>query len=301
MKKERESVPEPRRASTLILTRHADEELQVYLIRRSVKSAFMPENYVFPGGTVDPEDWGLEFWGAYIDLDRDEITQRLGVTITDEEIAAYSIAAIRETFEEAGVLLIQQSYHSSVNLGELNDRRMTNSLLSGWFREWIEGKKQILAFSGLGRWSHWITPKARSHRYDARFFMAFMPSFQECIPDSRETTHGIWISPEEGLLGNLKGQIPLSPPALVTLNELFRYKNVEDLKIELETREWGKPRLPILQSYPNGLLLLLQSDPLYGNKVEIDPEALANEAAIAPGEPFSRLWCRDGIWLPIAC
>jgi len=66
-------------------------------------------------------------------------------------------------------------------------------------------------------------------RYDTRFFAAAKPSGQVCRPDGRETTHGLWISPEKGLAGNLSGEIPLNPAALITLHELLQYAKLQDL------------------------------------------------------------------------
>jgi hypothetical protein len=125
-----------------------------------------------------------------------------------------------------------------------------------------------------------------------------MPANQECVPDRLETTHGIWVSPEEGLLGNLRGELPLSPPALVTLHELLQYRRIIDLKKEMEDHPWGRPRLPIFRSFPTGLLIVLPWDPQYGDGAKINPPGLAKKG-LAPGEPFSRLWCEDGVWRPV--
>jgi 8-oxo-dGTP pyrophosphatase MutT (NUDIX family) len=291
-------IQEPRRASTVVLIRQSPGPFQVYLIRRSSKSAFMPGNYVFPGGNLDSDDWDIGFWGAHLDLDQEEVAQTLGGDLSDAETVAHGVAAIRETFEEAGVLLASQPESAPQTLAKISQQRMTQDLSQTWFREWVESEKWNLAFSSLGRWSHWITPKARSLRYDARFFLAFMPADQECVPDSLETTHGIWVSPEKGLLGNLRGELPLSPPALVTLHELLHYRQVKDLKKEMEDHPWGQPRLPIFRSSSAGLLIVLPWDPQYDDGATINPAGLAKKR-LAVGEPFSRLWFEDGVWRPV--
>jgi len=93
----------PVRASTLILVRGEGEKFEVYLLRRSDQSGFMPGNYVFPGGVVDPEDRNIDFWQGHIDLDRAQVMTRFGRGLNIEDAMDYGIAAIRETFEEAGV------------------------------------------------------------------------------------------------------------------------------------------------------------------------------------------------------
>ena len=103
------------------------------------------------------------------------------------------------------------AYRSEQTKGDLErvcERRMSTGLAKGWIEELVVSEGWTLAFTRLARWAHWITPKLMRHGYDTRFFLAFMLSGQECIPDSRETTHGIWTSPKNGLAGNLEGETP---------------------------------------------------------------------------------------------
>jgi 8-oxo-dGTP pyrophosphatase MutT (NUDIX family) len=99
------SEKEPMPASTLLLIRDKNGELQVYLLKRKGSSGFFPGNYVFPGGMVDSEDRDTDFWKARVDLEPEEIDRRLGGALGWEEALAFAVAAVRETFEEAGVLL----------------------------------------------------------------------------------------------------------------------------------------------------------------------------------------------------
>lgn len=288
----------PRPASTVILTRQNDGELQIYLLRRSDKSRFMPGYYVFPGGMVEPADQGTEIWKAHADLDLDDISRRLGGSMAVEETLAYIVAAMRETFEEAGALLAYRNEQSRGDLENVCNRRMTKELPKGWLRELVGSEGWILAFSRLARWTHWITPKLMPQRYDTRFFIAFMPPEQECVPDKRETTRGIWISPKKGLVGNSRGEIPLSPPTMVTLHELLQYSKMEELEKEAETRSWGEPLFPRLVPLSRGVLILEPWDPMINQEVQIDPKGL-EEAILPVGEPFSRIWNHDGIWWPV--
>ena len=297
--REKANQPEiPRPASTVILTRYHNGELQVYLLRRSSRSGFMPGNYVFPGGTVDPEDNGHGFWQTHVDMDSKSIFRRLGGDLTVDEVLAHGVAAVRETFEEAGVFLAHRSQQTRQDLEKVCHRRIAATLPKGWLRDWVISEGWALAFSLLAPWSHWITPEARSQRYDTRFFMTIMPSGQQCLPDTMETTHGIWINPEKGLDANLQGDVPLSPPALVTLHELQQYRDMMTLEKELEKRQWGGACLPLLIRSSQKTMLVLPWDPMYDQKSEVDINAL-EKMPLTPDQDFSRLWYHKGIWRPV--
>jgi 8-oxo-dGTP pyrophosphatase MutT (NUDIX family) len=301
MKRDSSRPKKPRRASTVILIREARDEFQVFLLKRSSGSGFFPGNYVFPGGALDPEDRNPELWKAHVDMDPGEVFRRLGGGLSEEEVFAFGVAAIRETFEEAGVLLANRDGQTEGELKRVCERRMTDGLHKGWVEDLVVSDGWTLAFAMLGRWEHWITPELMAHRYDTRFFLVFMPQGQECAPDTRETTHGIWISPKKGLAGNLEGEIPLSPPTLITLHELLQYSDIHKLKEQVQSRPWGEARLPRLIPLPREPIILQPWDPMYHDEeVRIDPDTLGN--SILPlGAPFSRVWYHDGIWRPIGC
>lgn len=292
----------PRRASTVILIREEGGEPQVFLLKRSGGSGFFPGNYVFPGGALDPEDRNPELWKAHVDMEPKEVSRRLGGGLSEEEVFAFGVAAIRETFEEAGVLLANRSEQTEGDLKRVCEwRTSTTGLHKDWAQKLVVYDGWTLAFTRLARWAHWITPELMGRRFDTRFFLVFMPPGQECIPDTRETTHGIWISPEKGLAGNLEGEIPLSPPTLITLHELLQYSDIHKLKKEVQSRPWGEALLPRLIPLPLGPIILEPWDPMYQDEeVRIDPDRLEN--SILPlGAAFSRVWYHEGIWRPIGC
>jgi 8-oxo-dGTP pyrophosphatase MutT (NUDIX family) len=288
----------PRMASTVILVREHGGELQVYLLKRSTRSGFFPGTYVFPGGRVETEDQAFELWKVHVDLDSEEIFQRFGGSLTKEEALTYCVTAIRETFEEAAVLLAYRNEYTQENFARVQDRRKMEELPKGWLNDLVISEGWMLAFSRLFRWAHWITPEGMPERYETRFFLVFMHPGQECNPDARETTHGVWISPEKGLLKNLKGEIPLSPPTLVTLHELLQYSDMRDLKKEVQARTWGEARLPRMFNLPEGKLILEPWDLIGKKELEIDTKGLKMNC-LPVGEPFSRLWYNGRIWRPV--
>jgi len=288
----------PRMASTVILIREHDGELQVYLLKRSTRSGFFPGTYVFPGGRVETEDQASGLWKVHVDLDSQEISQRFGGNMTEEEALTYGVTAIRETFEEAGVLLAYRNEYTQENLERVQDRRKMEELPKGWLNDLVVSEGWMLAFSRLARWAHWITPEGMPKRYETRFFLTFMHPGQECNPDARETTQGTWVSPEKGLVKNLQGEIPLSPPTLVTLHELLQYSDMRDLKKEVQARTWGEALLPRMFNLPKGALILEPWDLMSKKELEIDTKGLKMNC-LPVGEPFSRLWYNGGIWRPV--
>jgi 8-oxo-dGTP pyrophosphatase MutT (NUDIX family) len=291
---------DPVPAATVILTRQQAGELQVYLLRRAVTSGFMAGNYVFPGGLLDAEDRNVSLWRAHVDLDADGLAHFLGGDLDATDALVYGIAAIRETFEEAGVFLAFKDDKIPNNLDRIREKRLAGGLLKGWLLKLVASQGWILRLSALSRWSHWITPELMKRRFDTRFFVASLPAGQHCQPDTRETTHGIWISPEKGLAGNLTGKIPLSPPTLITLHQLVQYSTLNDLEKETQNRQWGEALLPRLVHLDQGMVIVEPWDPQYArSEIQINSNDL--EASLLPvGKSFSRIWHHNGLWRPVA-
>ena len=300
MSTQAEKTDIPRPAATVILIRELADELQVYLLKRSTKSGFMAGNYVFPGGVLDPGDRDACYWQPYVDLNPAELTQRLaGKNLNDQEAQPYGIAAIRETFEEAGVLLGRCEKESTAELEKLNRMRQNIETSENWLQDLVATGKWMLSFSGLYPWSHWITPAKMKKRFDTRFFIAPMPPDQVCRPDNRETTHGVWISPHKGLAGNQSGEIPLSPPTVVTLHELLSYQSLDDLVQHAVKNSWGEALMPRLTFAGEDPVIVEPWDPKYHHAViHLTAGELAKNRA-GVGQPFSRLWNDGGIWRPV--
>lgn len=298
MKSASASPKEIRPASTVILVREQTQELQVYLLKRSTGSGFFPGNYVFPGGTLDPDDQQIEFWQHHVDLSAEERLKVFGTELEAEGIIAYGVAAIRETLEEAGVFLARKDRVAKGSFEGTGQRPLAGESQEGWFRKKVSDQGWVLSFSNLFPWSHWITPQGMPKRFDTRFFIALMPEGQVCSPDDQETVHGLWISPEKGLQGNMQGELPLSPPTVITLHELLPFKTLDGLIKASCLRSWGHPRLPILMKLAQGAVIVEPWDLQYGKAIKIDPAGLPEKVAPV-GEPFSRIWLNQGIWRPI--
>jgi len=294
-------VAAPAPAASLVPVREAAAELQVYLLRRSPSTGFMPGYYVFPGGRVDAWDRDAGFWQSQIDLAPEAFRKRLGEDFGSGDALAHAAAAIRETYEEAGVFLAQAPNQTAEGFDGLHDQRRRGILAPGWMARGAASAGWILRVSTLSPWARWITPAAMPRRFDTPFFAAVVPDDQECSPDFREATDGLWIQPRRALMRNLAGETPLSPPTLVTLQELSGCSDLASLRRDLVDRRWARPILPRLVELHAGAgsVIIEPWDPDYGRESwHIDPERLAR-SVLPAGEPFSRLWNRDGIWRPI--
>jgi len=291
---EESSSQVPRLASTLILLR-TDEwgQALVYLLRRSPQSRFMPNLYVFPGGTVHPLDRDPSIWQDHLDQDPEEALRRLSEGLLPEDAIGHVICAIRETFEEAGVLMCENVLPCQVWRG----RRGAFHHSARWFRDMILDEGLRLSVSALAPFAHWVTPIIQQMRFDTRFFIALHPEGQVCSPDPVETVDGKWTKPKEALLGNHRGILPLSPPTLVTLWEIMRLEEEGGLGSLLERRSWGEVRLPRTVRTRWGPLLLMPWDPEYHETRSPSPKSKPSE--VDPLEPFSRLMYREGIWIPV--
>lgn len=292
-------IPTPIPASTVILTRQTGQEFEIYLIRRHIKSGFMGGLFAFPGGKLDPGDFQLEDWEKHLDESPKDIQARLGWGLDVRETVAFGIAAIRETFEEVGVFLAHGDSPGKEAAGKIDRSRRLRGEPRGGFMDQVCLEPRLLDFTSLLKWSHWITPELMKYRFDTRFFMVCMPEGQVCRPDSREAVQGIWVNPERALQANLLGDIPLTPPTLVTLQQLLEYQHLDDLLNSTVNRDWGKTILPRMVKLENGTLILEPWDSMYHeDEIKLD-EGLLEQDVLRPGVAFSRIWFNGELWRPI--
>ncbi|MCX5838564.1 MAG: NUDIX hydrolase [Deltaproteobacteria bacterium] len=227
----------PRDAATVILLRdRAGGPYEVFLMRRGRNQVFMGGAYVFPGGRLDDADAAPELVACF-DGFRVADAKRLIQETDLPEATALSlfVAAIRETFEEAGVLLARDARGSVVDLSapetaarfaayrlELHEGRLT-------LLEMVRREGLLFAPDLLVPYSHWITPEIEPRRFDARFFLARLPEGQVPVHDRMELTESRWLTPAFALAEHAAGRIVLMPPTLKTIEELLAFSNTRQL------------------------------------------------------------------------
>lgn len=238
-----ETVTTPVRASaTVVVLRDGRQGLEVFLIKRHGLSDVLGGAYVFPGGKVDPQDALLDPL-AHLDLPPTRLHAVLNEPDIDERTAAgLYVAALREAFEESGILFAQGATQALA--------RQAHALLCEGL-----GFAQVLArtgvrlhAAGLTPWSRWITPLVPSvtnKRFDTRFFVAALPQGQQALHADREATDSAWLAPREALRHYWAGEIELAPPQIMSLAHLARHATVGSVLAEANAR---KP--PVIQPEP---------------------------------------------------
>jgi 8-oxo-dGTP pyrophosphatase MutT (NUDIX family) len=227
----------PRNAATVILLRDRTEgPYEAFLMRRGRDQVFMGGAHVFPGGRLDAADADPELAACIGGLCAADAKRLLQETDLPEATAlGLFVAAIRETFEEAGVLLARDVRGGLVDLSapetadrfaayrlELHENRMTLADLAR--REGLLYAPDLLTL-----YSHWITPEIETRRFDTRFFLARLPEGQVPVHDRMELTESRWLTPAFALTEHAAGRIVLMPPTLKTIEELLTFSSAGQL------------------------------------------------------------------------
>jgi len=257
------SPAEPRHASTVVLLRDRPEGMQAYLLRRTRTMAFAAGMYVFPGGSVDPRDETLadEAWAG------PPPAAWAGLLSADEALTkALVCAAVRETFEESGVLLAGTGPDDVVadttgDDWEIDRAALVDHSLS--FAAMLDRRGLVLRADLLRPWAHWITPEVEPKRFDTRFFVAALPTGQRTRDVGGEADRVAWVRPADALAAADSGEMGMLPPTAFTLSELATYDDVAAV-LAAGTERDVKPVLPkIVVGDDDEALLLLPHDEGY--------------------------------------
>ena len=234
----------PRDASSVVLLRDGVVGLEVFLMRRANQSDVLGGAYVFPGGKLDEADTHLART-LVMDHPSQELVSRLGEPALSPDTAlALYVAAVREAYEECGVLFAHAAPVTGVAVGGAatstpgSDGGSENGS-DGRFFGRVQAPGVRLAVSGLVPWSRWVTPRQASlmnKRFDTRFFLAAMPTAQEAVHDDHETTHSEWMTPRDALTRYWGHEFAMAPPQIMSLVQLARHASVASALAEAATR-----------------------------------------------------------------
>jgi 8-oxo-dGTP pyrophosphatase MutT (NUDIX family) len=284
----------PRDSATVVLLRDRPEgPYEVFLMRRHGNQAFMGGAYVFPGGRLDDADSApalASHTGGLSAADARRLLQEPG--LPEATALGLFLAAIRETFEEAGVLLARDAAGRMVDLAdpataarfasyrlELHEARLTLAGLAA--REGIRYAPDLLI-----PYSHWITPEIEPRRFDTRFFLARLPEGQVALHDRMELTESRWMTPAFALAEHAAGRIVLMPPTLKTIEELQAFSRAGQFFAVARSRRIATI-LPEAFRTDGGVGVRLPHDSEYTLDAFKQPPR--------PGET-SRIVLLDGIW-----
>ena len=215
-----------RQAATVLLVRDGTAGLEIYLLRRTRGMPFAGGMTAYPGGGVDPRDGDVDVaWAGPSPAD-------WGVALgCDERLARELVcAAVRETFEEAGVLLAGPAGGDAVvpDVTGPDWEEQRHALLSRdlSLAELLAGRGLVLRSDLLRPFAHWIAPPREPRRYDTKFFVAAVPAGQEARNVSGEADEAVWLTPTTALHEMAVGQRPMLPPTIHTLGQLEAYPDV---------------------------------------------------------------------------
>jgi len=270
-------MPRPARplpsASVILLDkdRGQGEPFGLYLLRRVDKSRFMPGRYVFPGGKLEPADSGPDPGDGLRQCALRELWEEAGVILATDLRAAAALDPSRR--EEVRLKVAQGRLDLTAGLARLN---------------------LAPAPAALTPFARWITPAARSQRFDATFYLALMPPGQKAASDLKETSQGLWLGPGQALTENQEGRVSLAPPQVRIMGELAGFPSLEALLTEAQSRDLSPVR-PVLWSDGQRRIILLPWVPDHPLAAPRDP---ARPGRPCPAGQASRLVHDQGRWLP---
>lgn len=215
-----------RDAATVVLLRDGAEGIETWMLTRVREMAFAGGMTVFPGGRVEDIDGDLPF-APSADVDFAELAQRFG---TDPGRARRLLgAAVRETFEETGVLLTVPAANLAGARAEVEAGRVD-------FGELLRDHGLAIDGSHLRPWSRWVTPPNEVRRYDTWFFLAALPAGAQALDDTTESTSAAWVKVGEALDLARSGERRLLPPTVMTLASLQSFQTVAEALAASEER-----------------------------------------------------------------
>ena len=227
---------EPRDAATVALLRPGGAGLEVYLLRRQTSMAFAAGMCVFPGGAVDPRDFDSSV--GWAGPSAAEWARQLGVG--EAQARALVCAAVRETFEESGVLLAGPDGVSVVGDTTGPDWEADRAALEARelsLTELLTRRGLVLRTDLLGAWAGWLTPVFEPRRYRTWFFVAELPAGQRTRDVSTESDHVVWLPAGEAVATVDAGDLFMLPPTYLTCLELAEYADPDAVLAAAPDRE----------------------------------------------------------------
>ncbi len=275
---------EIRPAATVMLVRDspapagaaAETVLEVLMVRRNLKSDFVGGAYVFPGGAVDLADGGVEAEALCAGRSDAEASALLGFPSGG---LAYWVAVVRETFEEAGLLLARREDGPALLAGDAGEEaRLAAARLrvndgSLRFLDLCRDEGLRLSVDQIHYFAHWITPRGAPRRYDTRFFVAAAPPGQRAAHDAGETIAEVWITPEDALAQHRAGDIEIIFPTIRSLQAIGRFSTSTALLDAAAEASSAVPAIePRVVPDGTGMRIVLPGDPAYERGPVADPD-----------------------------
>jgi 8-oxo-dGTP pyrophosphatase MutT (NUDIX family) len=247
----------PRPSATVLLVRDSADGPEVLLLRRHKRSGFAAGAWVFPGGVVDGADRELALVERMDGPTPMQWAERLGVSDPAEAVA-FVLAAVREAFEETGILLARLSDDATNPGGKEGLEIARRALLADVvdLRQVIITRSLRIAADQLLYLAHWITPEPEPRRYDTRFFLARVGPDAVCTPHEEEATESVWLTARGAVHFFEGGSLRMLPPTVHTLRRLAGFATVDEIFAALA--DAAVPEImPVMRVVPDGVTIEL--------------------------------------------
>jgi glyoxylase-like metal-dependent hydrolase (beta-lactamase superfamily II)/8-oxo-dGTP pyrophosphatase MutT (NUDIX family) len=280
----------PRPAATVVLLRDTAQGMEVFMVQRTHQAAFIPGGFVFPGGALDPSDHDPIFATQVAGIDDQSASRALGVPSGG---LAYWVAAIRECFEESGLLLAHDARHPASDgklvTGSAREFEPLRQQLASGQMSWPQfcrDRQLKLALEQLAYLSHWITPTGSVRRFDTRFFMAHAPDGQDAAHDNTETIAHAWVRPADMLERHRSGEATIMFATKTTLELLTSFPNAEAAMAHARGLKDILPITPRATTTRTGRKVIAPGHPAWAEVGRLDPEGRGDASSeLVPGVP----------------
>jgi 8-oxo-dGTP pyrophosphatase MutT (NUDIX family) len=227
-------------AASIVMLRDTYDGIEVLLLKRNQASSVLGGLYVFPGGKLDKTD-SHPYLLSRLDRPHKQFHKLLSEpSITITHASSLYIAAIREAFEESGILLVDLDHLDTEDAINLHAQALVELKKGVAFVEILQNLGLNLTTKELQPWSRWITPNLPTlskKRFDTRFFVARVPDDQVAKHDDHEMTHSVWMRPKHALEQYWDRQIEMAAPQIMSLSHLTRYQTVDDVLNEAKKKK----------------------------------------------------------------
>jgi len=278
--------PEPRPAATLLLLRDGSLGPEAFMLQRTRSAAFLAGAHVFPGGALDKADRDVRVLRRVAGITDADASTRLGV---DSGGLAYWVAALRECFEEAGILLAEGEDGLPIDGARVAALAPARALLHAGklsLHEFLEKERLVLRAGELAYFGHWITAPGRARRFDTRFFLALAPQDQAGAHDGTELIDSLWLRPQDAIDLEARGDLQLVFATRNTLADLTRFARAKDALAQAREADVETNRACWALGPDGAAALFRRRDPQYFEIHWADPgETGQTSIALVPGVP----------------
>lgn len=261
------AVPVSPAATVIIVDDRPD--LQVLMVRRTPRTVFGSGMWVFPGGRVDPAE--ADSFSPHVEgLDDETASTALGV---DDDGLSFWVAAVRETFEESGILLAHRAGDESfirlddpIEAHRFADHRARLNAGQTTLLEIVRDEDLRLVLDEIHYVSRWITPEGPPRRFDTRFFVTRPPAHQEPSHDGGELIDWEWVRPAEAVDRFRAGEFEMMGPTIRTLRSLILFDSADQvIDIARSDRPWERARVVF---FADGYEIVMPGEPGYEHGTE---------------------------------